>query len=126
MNDPGAKPITVHLFGEDLPLKLTRRGLRRAEYESRTPLFGASGCERFWEQIEKEIAPFQVVVLMYAALVHLDRYTFDQVDEEMDSGKSAEYLTALTACLLRDFPAPTAKDEEAEPPAPFVESSTTG
>lgn len=128
MNDPGAQPITVRLFGEDLPLKLTRRGLRRAEFESRTPLFGASGSERFWEQMASEPNAFQIVVLMHAALAHLGRYTFDQVDEEMQQERMSEYLAALTSCIQRDFPAPaqTVEETEAEKSAPFVESTTTG
>jgi hypothetical protein len=128
MNDPGATPITVSLLGENLPLKLTRRGLRRAEYESRTPLFGASGSQVFWEQLALEPKPFQIVVLMYAALCHLGRFTFDQVDEAMDVEKSVEYMEALVKCLQRDFPAPAADAPAPEAPeeSPFVPPTTTG
>lgn len=126
MNDPGKAQITVRLFGEDLPLHLTRRGLRRAEYESNTPLFGATGSEKFWQQMQEEPRSFQLVVLMYAALAHLNRFTFDEVDEAMDPEQMPQYVDALVKCLQRDFPAPAPATEEQPEAAPFVESTTTG
>jgi len=114
MNDPGRKPITVELMGEKYELLLTRRGLRRAEYESRTPLFTDS---HFWDQLSAGIQPFQLVVLMYAALVHLNKFTFDQVDEAMAVEDSEEYSRVLTEALLRDFPPPKPVEVEAEEPA---------
>mgnify|MGYP001571902063 CR=1 FL=1 len=111
MKDPGRKLITVDLMGEKLELLLTRRGLRRAEYESRTPLFSDS---HFWDQLGSGIQPFQLVVLMYAALAHLNRFTFAQVDEAMDLEHIAEHAAALTACLVRDFPPPKPSEEDPE------------
>lgn len=125
MNDPGAKPITVRLMGEDLPLKITRRGLRRAEYEARVPLFGPD--RHFWEQAASGMQPFQLVVLMYAALAHLNRFTFDQIDEAMELEQSVEYAEKLTACMSRDFPSPKEETPEGEPDAsPFETPTSTG
>lgn len=131
MNDPGLKPVTVKLMGEDLPLKFTRRGLRRAEYESRTPLFVGDEGKRFWKtMVDGNWSPFQVVVLMYAALCHLNRFTFEEVDEAMVEEDFGLYVIAIGAALARDFPNPEPTEQapvqgEAEA-APFVPPTTTG
>ncbi len=131
MNDPGLKPVTVKLMGEDLPLKFTRRGLRRAEYESRTPLFVGEEGKRFWKtMVDGNWSPFQVVVLMYAALCHLNRFTFEEVDEAMVEDNFGAYIIAITAALARDFPNPEPTVDEVAPEAteaiPFVPQTTTG
>jgi hypothetical protein len=126
MIDPGQAAIMVRLFGEDLPLKLTRRGLRRAEYESRTPLFGAPGSDQFWRQLQIQPTPFHFVVLMFAALVHLHRFTFDEVDEAMVEEDMEKYISALLRCIQRDFPTPDPKPEEAEEAVPFPMAGITG
>ena len=131
MNDPGLKPVTVKLMGEDLPLNFTRRGLRRAEYESRTPLFVGEEGKRFWKTMADGYwTPFQVVVLMYAALCHLNRFTFEEVDEAMVEEDFGAYIIAIGAALARDFPNPEPMNDDPAPEAteaaPFVPQTTTG
>lgn len=117
MHDPGRKPITVNLFGEDLPLLLDKRVLRRVSCDA-VPLIGPRS-QQIWASLaptitgdgDSQVVVFEhprfawhLVLVVWAALSHLQRgWTIDDIDRALDPEKSWEVAIAVCALIQRDL-----------------------